>query len=366
MVIVVDDEDQENGGDLTIAADLVTTAAVNFMARFGRGLICLALSEERVGALGLTMMPGENHPLRQTAFTVSIDASAGITTGISAQERAHTILTAVRPEAGPADVVSPGHVFPLKSHRGGVLVRSGHTEAAVDLARLAGREPAGVVCEIMRDDGEMAHLPDLETFARAHGLGIVRIADLIQYRLSQEMLVRRELETVMEPTVAGTKAEYRAYSYVTDVEDTKYLALVLGEIRRERPTLVRVQGASLLRDVFGIEDDGSSAEAWLSMIQREGSGVLLYILRRKDMTLTASSARFDRRNGSPSSPPSSKGVEWEPGMPLRDFGLGAQILADLGVGSIRLLTNHARRFAGLEGYGLNVVECVPSFQPSLP
>jgi 3,4-dihydroxy 2-butanone 4-phosphate synthase / GTP cyclohydrolase II len=365
MVVVVDDEDRENEGDLTMAADLVTPEAINFMARFGRGLICLAVTEEKVATLGLPMMTQENRSARGTAFTASIDARHGITTGISARERAHTILTAMSPTAGPADLVMPGHIFPLRARRGGVLVRSGHTEAAIDLARLAGREPAGVICEIMREDGEMARLPDLEAFALAHGLGIVRIADLIQYRLSREILVRRVLETVTKPQVPGMTGEYRVYGYSTEVEDTQYLALVLGEIRPEAPILVRVQSARVLQDVFGIGAGAAPPSTWLKQIEEEGRGVLLYVVTREG---------FDVLNGvgaeTPSLPARTQtapngGAADGPGGPLRDFGLGAQVLAHLGVRNIRLLTNNPRRIAGLEGYGLHVLECVPSRPPAV-
>jgi 3,4-dihydroxy 2-butanone 4-phosphate synthase / GTP cyclohydrolase II len=364
MVIVVDDEDRENEGDLTMAADLVTPEAVNFMARLGRGLICLSLTEEKVATLNLPMMTQENRSLRGTAFTVSIDARHGITTGISARERAHTILTASAADATASAVVTPGHIFPLKGRRGGVLVRSGHTEAAIDLARLAGRQPAGVICEIMREDGEMARLPDLETFALEHGLGIVRIADLIQYRLSRELLVRRLRESTVRPRGPGLSAEYRAYVYGTDVEDTQYLALVLGELRPEQPTLVRVQSARLPRDVFGIAAEGPPPVAWLRMIEDEGAGVFLYVLPRERMDLAA---QFGAgiAGAEPGADLDRSSVEPAPGTPLRDFGLGAQVLAHLGVRGIRLLTNKPRRIAGVEGYGIHVTECVP-FVPRAP
>jgi len=255
MVIVVDDEDRENEGDLTMAADMVTPEAINFMARHGRGLICLAMTEERVAHLRLPMMTADNRSLRGTAFTVSIDARQGITTGISARERAQTVKVAVDPATMPEDLVTPGHIFPLRARRGGVLVRSGHTEAAIDLARLAGREPAGVICEIMREDGEMARVSDLEQLAAQHGLGIVRIADLIQHRLSREMLVHRVAHSTLKARgVAGLRGEYQAYAYTTDVEETEYLALVLGDVAdpKGEPVLVRVQTAGLLRDVFGL------------------------------------------------------------------------------------------------------------------
>ena len=353
MVIVVDDEDRENEGDLTMAADLVTPEAINFMARLGRGLICLSVTEEKVAALALPMMSPENLSLRGTAFTVSVDAREGITTGISARERAHTILTAVRPTTRATDLVTPGHIFPLKGRRGGVLVRSGHTEAAIDLARLAGRDASGVICEIMREDGEMARLPDLEVFATAHGLGIVHIADLIQYRLSREVLVQRLSETTVRPRGPGLTAEYRAHVFATDVEDTQYLALVKGDIRPDRPTLVRVQTARITRDVFGIvAADGPSAATWLKMIEDEGCGVFLYVLSPSSLDLA-------RDLGPPGPRPNTSQS------PLRDFGLGAQVLAQLGVGTVRLLTNQPRRIAGVEGYGIQVVECVPSRPPGV-
>ena len=353
MVIVVDDEDRENEGDLTMAADLVTPEAINFMAREGRGLICLAITEDRVAELRLPMMTDDNRSPRGTAFTVSVDAVSGITTGISARERAHTVRVAVDPATGPGDLVTPGHVFPLRARNGGTLVRSGHTEAAIDLARLAGRPPAGVICEIMRDDGEMARLPDLETFVAKHGLGIVRIADLIQYRLQKEMLVRRVAQTTMRPRGAGLSAEYKAYVYTTDVENTEYLALVLGTPAPDKPTLVRVQTASALRDVFGAgaTPDALSPLSWLRIIEKEGTGVLLYVLPGGHASLRA---EVEARAAGP-----------EAAAPLRDFGLGAQVLAHLGIRSIRLLTNNPRRIAGLEGYGIHVVECVAS-QPPAP
>src|SRR5450432_469919 len=284
LVILVDDEDRENEGDLVLAADLVTPEAINFMARHGRGLICLSLTEERVGALGLPLMTSsaDNRSPRHTAFTVSIDARRGTTTGISARERAETIRVAVARDAGPDDIVTPGHIFPLRARRGGVLVRSGHTEGSVDLARLAGREPAAVICEIMREDGEMARMPDLAAFAATHGLAVVKIADLIEYRLSQEILVRRAAESLVRPRVSGVRAEFRAYVYTTEVEDTEYLALVLGDLRHDEPVLVRVQTASVLRDVFGAAPgaDDQAAGVSLRLIEEAGKGVLLYVFPR--------------------------------------------------------------------------------------
>jgi len=360
MIILVDDEDRENEGDLVLAADLATPEAVNFMARHGRGLICLSLTEERVAALGLPLMTSsaDNRSPRHTAFTVSIDACHGTTTGISARERAETIRVAVARGAGPDDLVTPGHVFPLRARRGGVLVRSGHTEGSVDLARLAGREPAAVICEIMREDGEMARMPDLLAFAREHGLAIVKIADLIEYRLSQEMLVRRAAESVVSPRAGGVRAEFRAYVYTTDVEDTEYLALVLGDVRADEPTLVRVQTANVMRDVFAATPGGDDPQvgAALRLIEEAGRGVLLYVFSRARHSLVGELAGLG--STTPSGMPAASETR------LRAFGLGAQVLAHLGVGRIRQLTNHPKPVVGVEGYGLQIVECVPFGAPA--
>jgi 3,4-dihydroxy 2-butanone 4-phosphate synthase/GTP cyclohydrolase II len=352
MVILVDDEDRENEGDLVMAADMVTPEAINFMAREGRGLICLSLTEERVAQLGLTMMAADNRSPRHTAFTVSIDGRRGITTGISARERAETVRVAVARDARPDDIVTPGHVFPLKARRGGVLVRSGHTEGSVDLARLAGREPAGVICEIMREDGEMARMPDLQAFARTHGLPVVTIADLIDYRLGQELLVHPVAETTMRPRSGGVSTEFRACIYTTDVEETEYLALILGDIATGEPVLVRVQSADMMRDVFGVgaAETDHPATVSLRMIEEAGRGVLLYVYSRARTSLLG-------RLGGPHSAAAQQAR-------LRDFGLGAQVLAHLGVRTIRLLTNRPRPIVGLGGYGLEVVECVPIRPPA--
>jgi 3,4-dihydroxy 2-butanone 4-phosphate synthase / GTP cyclohydrolase II len=354
MVVLVDDEDRENEGDLVMAAELATPEAINFMARHGRGLICLSLTEDRVRQLGLPMMAADNRSPRATAFTVSIDARHGMTTGISARERAETVRAAVAPHASADDVVTPGHIFPLRARRGGVLVRSGHTEGSVDLARLAGHEPAGVICEIMREDGEMARMPDLRAFADRHGLAVVTIADLIEYRLSQEILVKRTAESIVRPRLGGVSAEFRAYVYTTDVEDTEYLALVLGNPSPDHPVMVRVQTASVLRDVFGVTaaPEGSPATLPLRMIEEAGEGILLYVYPRGRASLLED---FNGQTGAPDAAPAAASVESR----LRDFGLGAQVLAHLGVRAIRLLTNHPRRIVGVGGYGLHIVECLP-------
>ncbi|HEY6477276.1 MAG TPA: 3,4-dihydroxy-2-butanone-4-phosphate synthase [Polyangia bacterium] len=354
MVILVDDEDRENEGDLTMAADLVTPEAINFMAKEGRGLICLSVTEERVAQLGLPMMTADNQARHHTAFTVSVDARHGTTTGISARERAETIRVAVSRNAGPDDLVIPGHVFPLRARRGGVLVRSGQTEGSVDLARLAGREPAGVICEIMREDGEMARMPELVEFSRKHGLPIVNIADLIQYRLAQEMLVRPVSEAKIRPRSGGLTSEFRAIVYATDVEDTEYLALVLGEVNPDQPILVRVQTASVLRDVLGASphEGDHPATVPLRMIEEAGAGILLYVFPRGRASLVADFRPFV------TAPADSSGkVSHAPA--LTDFGLGAQVLAHLGARTVRLLTNNPRRIVGLGGYGIEVAECVP-------
>ncbi len=353
IVIVVDDEDRENEGDLTMAADLVTPDAINFMASHGRGLICLALSETKVEELRLPMMTQDNRSPHGTAFTVSIDARCGISTGISARERAHTIRVAVAPEVNPDDLVTPGHIFPLRAKRGGVLVRSGHTEGAVDLARLAGRTPAGVICEIMREDGEMARVADLESFASHHGLGIVQISDLIQYRMARELLVRQLAETEIKPNRHGLHATYKAFLFGSEVEDAEYLVLALGDVSTDDPVLVRVQVANLLRDIFSVVRPGDTIPAtdWLRRIESEGRGILLYILPRAGHSFASELGAATTGNEPASAP-------------LRDIGLGSQVLVHLGIKSIRLLTNNPRRLAGIEGYGIHVVECVPSGPPA--
>jgi 3,4-dihydroxy 2-butanone 4-phosphate synthase / GTP cyclohydrolase II len=356
MVILVDDEDRENEGDLTMAADLVTPEAINFMAREGRGLICLSITEERVAQLGLPMMTADNQARHHTAFTVSVDARHGTTTGISARERAETIRVAVSRNAGPDDLVIPGHIFPLRARRGGVLVRSGQTEGSVDLARMAGREPAGVICEIMREDGEMARMPELVEFSRKHGLPIVNIADLIQYRLAQEMLVRPVSEAKIRPRLGGVTSEFRAIVYATDVEDTEYLALVLGEVKPDQPILVRVQTASVLRDVLGASphEGDHPATVPLRIIEEAGAGILLYVFPRGRASLVADFKPF-------ASAPTDSSGKAPPA--LTDFGLGAQVLAHLGARTVRLLTNNPRRIVGLGGYGIEVTECVPIRPP---
>ncbi len=343
MVILTDDEDRENEGDLVMAADHTTPEAVNFMARHARGLICLSLTEERVRKLELPMMVDDNRSTRSTAFTISVEARQGVTTGISAADRAHTIRTAVAAEAVPTDLVSPGHVFPLKGRPGGVLQRSGHTEGSIDLATLAGCSAAGVICEIMNEDGTMARRPDLEQFAAQHGLSMLSIADLIQYRLQTERLVRRVRSG--EVTL-GSGVSWTVHVYETSVEARQFLALTLGDISRT-PTLVRVHTASALGDVFGARGGNRViAQEAVARIEREGAGVVLFLPGRQRLEHDLAFHLGEPQSQSPSNA----------GETLREFGLGAQVLADLGLSLVRLLTNRPRRIAGLEGYGLEVVE----------
>jgi 3,4-dihydroxy 2-butanone 4-phosphate synthase/GTP cyclohydrolase II len=358
MIILVDDEDRENEGDLCMAADCVTPEAINFMCTHGRGLICLTLTEEQVERLDLPMMsaPGRSGPRLGTAFTVSIEASQGVTTGISAADRAHTVRVAISPDAKPSDVVVPGHTFPLVARKGGVLVRAGQTEGSVDLARLAGRAPAGVVCEIIKDDGSMARMPDLEEFAARHQLQILTIADLIAYRLQTERQVEivRESEILLDRT--GTS--WRAVVFEARLDQRQILACVKGDISGDGPLLCRMHSGSTLGDVFSSPsaDGRRNLDEAIDAIEREGRGVVVYLPPRGDMSaeLATLMAR-DSGGGPPSAPPSTRPHSGT----LREYGLGAQVLRALGVRQLRLLTNSPRKIAGIEGYGLELVESVP-------
>lgn len=352
MVIMVDDEDRENEGDLVFAAEKVTPEAINFMARHGRGLICLAMDGALIDRLELPMMVRDNRASLGTAFTVSIEARHGVSTGISARDRATTILAAIADGARPDDLVSPGHVFPLRARKGGVLVRTGQTEGSVDLARLAGCKPAGVICEIMRDDGEMARMPELEQLAAEHGLVICSVADLIAYRLEREQIVRRRNEGGLRPGWLGPGEPFRAYLYDTEVEDTEYLALVRGEpAAATGPVLVRVAALDPVADPFAARPD---VEAALRAIDDAGCGVFLYVHARGRASLARSFDKLvaGKGGGGVVRPDQSSEA-------LRDFGLGAQVLADLGLSQIRLMSNHDRRIVGIEGFGITVVERVP-------
>jgi 3,4-dihydroxy 2-butanone 4-phosphate synthase/GTP cyclohydrolase II len=350
MIVLMDDEDRENEGDICMAAEKVSPEAIAFMARYARGLICLPLTDEKLAELGLPMMVAENQTPLGTAFTLSIDARRGIGSGISAADRATTILTAVRDGSGPGDVTSPGHIFPLRARRGGVLVRTGQTEGAVDLARLAGLKPAGVICEIMNDDGSMARFPDIERFAALHNLKIATVAELIQYRLRHDSLVHRIAEARLPTRFGG---DFRAVVYRSDVDGGEHLALVRGTITPDQPTLVRAHAEYLPGDVFGYtqRDTGAVLQRAMQMIADEGRGVVLY-LRREEHGVDLFTAG-EGASGAPSTNPGLRLNEF------RDYGIGAQILRDLGVGKIRLLTNHPRRLVSLPGYGLEIVERVP-------
>jgi 3,4-dihydroxy 2-butanone 4-phosphate synthase/GTP cyclohydrolase II len=351
MVILVDDEDRENEGDLCMAAQFVTSEAINFMATHGRGLICVTLTEDHVERLGLPMMqaPGRAGPTLGTAFTVSVEARHGVTTGISAADRAHTTRVLVNPQCKPEDLVTPGHVFPLRSKNGGVLVRTGQTEGSVDLARLAGLIPAGVICEIMNDDGSMARMPDLERFAQRHALKILTIADLIQYRLQTERLVKRTSEHDIILDHTGTL--WRAVTYEVVIDGRQFLALVKGDLTRDEPVLTRMHSGSTIADTFAStpKDGGRNLREAIRTIEDEGRGVVVYIPPRADLARELD-AYVRAAEATAPDPHASD--------PLREFGLGAQVLADLGLQKIRLLTNNPRKIAGIHGYGLDVVESV--------
>jgi 3,4-dihydroxy 2-butanone 4-phosphate synthase / GTP cyclohydrolase II len=356
MIVVVDDEDRENEGDLTLAAEKVTPEAINFMAKYGRGLICLAMTEERLDHLRIGAMTAENTSNYGTAFCEAIDARDGVTTGISAYDRARTIRVAIDPATRPSDLARPGHVFPLRARKGGVLVRAGQTEAAVDLARLAGLVPAGIICEIMRDDGTMARVPDLIEFCQAHGLKMLTVADLIRYRMEHERYVHR----VGEALIDTRYGEFRLIAYTSDVDGTEsHLALVRGNIEDSRePVLVRMH-AHCIGDVFGSAacDCRATIEGSMQAIARAGRGALIYLHQTSKGFATErigerTALSFHREQSLPALPESQRKAQ-------RDIGIGAQILSDLNLRRVRLLTNRPRRVPGLEGFGIEIIEQVP-------
>ncbi|MBW1752900.1 MAG: bifunctional 3,4-dihydroxy-2-butanone-4-phosphate synthase/GTP cyclohydrolase II [Deltaproteobacteria bacterium] len=356
MVILVDDEDRENEGDLCMAAETVTPEAINFMAKYGRGLICLSMTAAKIDSLDLPLMVDHNTSPFQTGFTVSIEARCGVTTGISAADRATTILTAVAEDAKPRDLVRPGHVFPLRGRDGGVMVRAGQTEGSIDLARLAGLKPAGVICEIMDEDGTMARMPALEKFSEKHGTGICTIADLIEYRMRTESFVKRAAQTIIPTAIAG---EFKAIVYENDIDDLLHVALVKGDIDPEKPTLARVHSECLTGDIFGSLrcDCGEQLHAALEMIDQEGCGVLLYIRQEgRGIGLVNKIKAYALQEQGLDTVEANEKLGFKADM--RNYGIGAQILVDIGVKKMKLITNNPKKMIGLEGYGLSVVEQV--------
>jgi 3,4-dihydroxy 2-butanone 4-phosphate synthase/GTP cyclohydrolase II len=354
MVILMDDKDRENEGDLCMAAEKITPQAINFMATHGRGLICLSLTEERVKQLGLSMMVSENTSPFGTAFTVSVDAAEGISTGISAADRAKTILDAIADDAKPQDLATPGHVFPLRARKGGVLVRAGQTEGSVDLARLAGLKAAGVICEIMKNDGTMARQPDLMRFARKHKLKVVTVADLIQYRLNYDSLVYRAAAAPLPTRLGG---DFQAIVYNTHVDQSEHLALVKGEISAKDETLVRVHSKYVAGDVFGFEflNTGAVIQSSMEIIAKEGKGVILY-LQPEHKGLRPGMLTYPKVEGKQQKDMNASFVYRAE---FKEYGIGAQILRDLGVRKMRLLTNNRKHLVGLRGYGLEITSLVP-------
>jgi len=355
MIVIVDDEDRENEGDLMIAAEKVTPDIINFMAKFGRGLICLTLTESRTHELGLDMMVTDNQSAFETPFTVSIDAKHGVTTGISAADRSHTIQVAIDPDSVKSDLVKPGHIFPLRAKNGGVLVRMGQTEASVDIARIAGLNSSGVICEIMNDDGTMARVSHLTQFIKEHSMKMITTKDLAEYRLKKEALVE-EVTTTLLPTSSG---EFRAVVFKNTLNDQTHIALVKGEIQEDEPTLVRVHSQCLTGDVFGSYrcDCGEQLKKSMEMIEQEGKGVLLYLYQEgRGIGIVNKMKAYALQDQGKDTVEANEELGFKPD--LRDYGIGAQILRKLGLGKVRIMTNNPRKIVGLEGYGLQLVERV--------